>query len=111
MKIYQLGPDVPYELKYESYGLTEGNDCYVWLVHDYRNDGYEGYGSAVALSKGDGLLYFKNLDHCSCYGPMDGGMESSQKITVEEFLRVKDDVLDFDAPQVLKTKVAELLER
>lgn len=103
MKIYQVGPNVPYDLP------GEENQDFEWVVFWYEDGGYDGSGEAVGLRKQDGLLYVKNLEHCSCYGPMDGGLESGGLFTVEEFLNHKDNVLDFDARKEIKDKIAELL--
>lgn len=101
MKIYQVGPDVPYDLSED--------DRFEWIVHYYEDGGYDGSGEAVGLCKDDGLLYIKNLGHCSCYGPMDGGMESGDKMTVAEFLKDKDDIHSYDARTEIKDKVKELV--
>lgn len=108
MKIYQVGPDVLSDWDIEELG---GNDRFEWLVHWYLSGSYEGEGEAVALSKDGETLYVKNLGHCSCYGPMDGGMESGDKMTVEKFLEVKENVLDYDCRKEIKDKVFELLQR
>jgi hypothetical protein len=101
MKIYQVGPDVPYDLWED--------DRFEWIVHWYEEGCYDGSGEAVGLCKDDGLLYIKNLGHCSCYGPMDGGMESGDKMTVEKFLEHKDDIHAYDAGKEVKAKVLELV--
>ena len=103
MKIYQVGPDVPYDLP------GEDNEQFEWVVFWYEDGGYDGSGEAVALCKDDGLLYIKDLGHCSCYGPMDGGMESGDKMTVEKFLEDKDDIHSYDARKEIKDKVSELV--
>lgn len=101
MNIYKIGPDVPRD-------LPKDDDQFEWLVYHYKIDGYDGYGQAVALCKEDGLLYFKDLYHCSCFDGFDGGMKSGDKYTVASFLKDKDDALSFDALKVVKEKVAEL---
>jgi hypothetical protein len=101
VKIYQIGPDVPYDLSED--------ERFEWIVHYYEDGGYDGSGEAVGLCKDDGLLYVKNLGHCSCYGPMDGGMESGDKYTVEQFLSDKDDIMFYDPGKEMKDKVKELL--
>lgn len=102
MQVYQVGPDVPYD-------LPEADDRFEWIVHYYEDGGYDGSGDAVGLNKEDGLLYVKNLSHCSCYGPFDGGMDSGDKHTVESFLGDKDDIFSYDAKDGIKAKVKELL--
>ncbi len=101
MDIYQVGPDMPY-------GLSE-DQKFAWVVIYYENGGYDGQGEAVALCKDDGLLYIKNLGHCSCYGPMDDGLEAGGTMTVEKFLEDKEDIISYDAKDVVKEKVSELL--
>lgn len=101
MQIYQVGPDAPYDLVED--------DRFEWCVYWYEDGGYDGSGEAVALCKEDGLLYVKNLGHCSCYGPMDGGLDSGDKITRENFLSEKDDIISYDARKEIKEKVRELI--
>lgn len=63
MKVTQLGPDTPYDLK------DLGTD-WVHLIHWYEQGYYEGDGQAVAW---DGeKFYVWSLCHCSCYGPCEG---------------------------------------
>ena len=102
MKIYQVGPDDPYDIQEDAW--------FEWVVHWYESGYYDGSGEAVGLNKEDGLLYIKNLGHCSCYGPMDGGMESGDTMTVAKFLEHKDDIHVFDARKEIKDKVLELLQ-
>lgn len=102
MQVYQVGPDVPYD-------LPEGDDRFEWIVHYYEDGGYDGSGEAVGLNKEDGLLYVKNLGHCSCYGPFDGGMDGADKYEVAKFLEDKDDIMSYDAGKEIKDKVKELL--
>lgn len=103
MKIYQVGPDLPYD-------LDENDERFEWVVFWYENEGYDGSGEAIGLCKQDGLLYIKNLEHCSCYGPMDAGLESGDKITIEEFMKHKESVHDYEAMAETKEKVIELLQ-
>jgi len=103
MKIYQVGPDTPYDLP------GEDNQRFEWLVYWYEDGGYDGSGEAVAFCKDEGMLYVRNLEHCSCYGPLDGGMESGVKYPVEKFLEEKDDIFTYDARKEIKEKVSELL--
>ena len=104
MKIYQVGPDMPY-------GLPEEDDQqFDWVVFWYEDGGYDGSGEAVALCKDDGLLYIKDLGHCSCYGPMDGGLESGATVTVEKFLEQRDNIHSFARTEI-EEKVFELLPR
>lgn len=104
MKIYNVGTDVPYGLP------SEENDGYVWLVYEYRDEGYEGYGEAVMLGI-DGLIHIKGLDHCSCYGPFDCWETNLSKMTVDEYCRSKDNVHDYVGSPTIESKVKELLGR
>jgi hypothetical protein len=107
MEMYNVGPD-----ELDQYALADltyvGTRDFAWCVYWYYHPGYEGEGEAVALHK-DGRVFVKNLGHCSCYGPMDGGLESGKAMTVEEFLTETDDIHDYDARPELKAKVRELL--
>lgn len=105
MEIYNVGVDelANYEL--------ECRDDFKFIVYQYENYGYEGDGEAVGLCLTDNMLYIKNLSHCSCYGPMDGGIESGDKMTIEDFLSEKEDVHAYDALKAIKDKVRELLVR
>lgn len=78
-----------------------------WVVYWYETGDWDGSGEAVGYK--DGLLYIKNLSHCSCYGPMDDGLESGDKMTVEAFLSLKEDIFSYDARKEVKKKVAELI--
>jgi len=105
MEIYNVGQD---ELSdYDFSEIREGK--YRWIVYDYLNEGYEGSGTAVAYREDDGLLYCKNLGHCSCYGPMDSWATGCDKMTVEEFLKDKDSIMDYDCKDAIKCKVRELV--
>lgn len=102
-KIYNVGTEVPYDLP-----TDDGLQWLVYLYEDY--DGYSGGGQAVALTI-DGTVLVKDLGHCSCYGPFDCWETSSQKITVEELLREKDDVHDIIIKEEIMSKAKELLGR
>ena len=104
MKIYQVGPDIPYDCP------SEEDERFEWLVYWYEDGGYDGSGEAVALGK-DGLLYGFNLGHCSCYGPFDSWdynkIEGGK--TKEEFFGSAS-VLDYIYMEVIRSKVGKLLE-
>jgi hypothetical protein len=99
MEVYDVGPDCAYGNEYD--------DDYIWIVEWYENGGYDGSGEAVALGK-DGLLYFANLGHCSCYGPYEDGFSGG--ITVEEYLKTRNDVLGYNQDDLVSKKVLELLD-
>lgn len=101
MKIYNVGPD-------EVYGDLEEAD-FEFIVYWYQIGDYCGDGEAVGLCNSDKLIYVKNLGHCSCYGPMDGGMKSGDTMTVQDFLSNKDNIHYYDARDEIKDKVRELL--
>jgi len=104
MKIYSLGPD-----NLEDYELTQiTEDQFEWLVYSYENYGYEGGGDAVALGK-DGSLYYSSLSHCSCYGPTESWPD--KKMSIEEFLRDKDNVHDYHFMEEVDKKVRALLKK
>lgn len=96
MNVYQVGRD---SLGYEQ------DDTYEWVVYDYTNDGYDGYGTLVAYK--DRELYEQNLGHCSCYGPGENS-EIKFIMTKQEYLDENKTIFDdFDGP--INTKVRELL--
>lgn len=102
MKVYNVGPD-------EEHPGNEYNEKFVWIVVDYTRFDYEGYGEAVALGH-DGMLYFKGLDHCSCYGPFEE-LENGQfeKVSVEDYLK-SDSIHDTDTENSkIRNKVIKLL--
>lgn len=102
MQVYNVGPD-------EEHPGNEYNEKFVWMVVDYTRFDYEGYGEAVALGH-DGMLYFKGLDHCSCYGPFEE-LENGQfeKVSVEDYLK-SDSIHDTDTENSkIRNKVIKLL--
>lgn len=102
MKVYNVGPD-------EEHPGNEYDEKFVWVVIHYTRFDYEGYGEAVALGR-DGMLYFKGLDHCSCYGPFEE-LENGQfeKVSVEDYLK-SDSIHDTDTQNSkVRNKVIELL--
>lgn len=100
--LHKIGPDDPW--------ITEDETkSFYWIVHWYEQGNYDGSGEAVGLNKDDGLLYFKNLSHCSCYGPMDGWPGDATKYSVEDFLAEQDDIMVEDPRYELKKKVRELI--
>lgn len=104
MEIYSVGCD---ELDDWDWKEIEA-EKYIWTVYWYESGCYEGSGEAVTLGK-DGLLYCKDLGHCSCYGPMEDWETGCSVMTVEEFLREKDNIHDYDCKEVVKDKVRSLL--
>lgn len=102
MQVYNVGPD-------QEHPGNEYDEKFVWMVINYYNEGYEGYGEAVALGH-DGMLYFKGLDHCSCYGPFEE-LENGQfeKVSVEDYLK-SDSIHDTDTENSkIRNKVIKLL--
>jgi hypothetical protein len=81
MKQYHVGPHDPC--------CTDGLNAedYVWLITWYESGDYGGDGLAAALRK-DGVVEYKGLGHCSCYGPMDSWSSESTKVSLEEFLKL-----------------------
>ncbi len=106
MKIYNVGVDELNEWDFKD--VNAQADQFEWVVYEYTNYGYEGSGEAVGLGK-DGKLHCKNLGHCSCYGPMDGWPHDVEVMTIEQFFKIKENVLDYDVKDAIKAKAAELL--
>lgn len=103
-EIYDLGP----ECFTGDIDLYIKGDQYEWIVCYYENyDGYSGGGEIVALRK-DGLLEFRDLAHCSCYGPLEE-WGTNTPMTIEEYLRPKNSIHDFAPGEVVDAKVRELL--
>lgn len=101
MQIYCLDE----ELSEWEFERNINQDSFVWFVYYYSCDGYDGSGEAVALGK-DNLLYFYNLGHCSCYGPLDNAFST---MTIEDFHAKKESVLDEIHIKEVREKVEELL--
>lgn len=105
MKFYNVGVDELCE-----YELSElESDNFKFIVYWYEGGSWDGQGRAIGYNMEDGLLYIKDLGHCSCYGPTDGGMLDGDKMTVEEFLSGKEDIHSYDERISVKEKVKELL--
>jgi hypothetical protein len=52
------------------YGLRRAEEAGVdVIVYSYGSGSYEGHGNA--LLRKDGMWALENLNHCSCYGPLD----------------------------------------
>ena len=104
MRIYNVGHD-----ELGEYDLAQiPHDEYQWLVYSYTIDSYEGFGEAVALTKG-GEIHVHLLSHCSCYGPLDEWGRPRAVVSPEEYLRAKDSVHDFGSLPEVEAKVRELL--
>ncbi len=103
MRIYNVGTD---ELSDWDFNEVK-EEKYKWIVYWYENGGYDGSGEAVAMDQ-DGLLHCKNLGHCSCYGPMDSWETGCATMTVEEFLKDKDSIMDYDCKDEIKKQVRRL---
>lgn len=102
MLVFSVGPD-----ELPEYELPNVED-YIWLVYWYENYGYEGSGEAVALDK-EGHLQYSRLEHCSCYGAMEG-FPCKTFMTVEEFFAPKENIHDVDFMDEIKEKVKLLME-
>jgi len=103
MRIYNVGKD---ELSDWDFNEVK-QEKYKWIVYEYENGGYDGSGHAVAMDQ-DGLLHCKDLGHCSCYGPMDSWETGCSTMTVEEFLKDKDSIFDYDCKDEIKKQVRRL---
>jgi hypothetical protein len=108
MKIYSVGPD---ELSEYDLGYLN-QDAFEWFVYSYVwYDSYSAGGQGVALRKEDGKLYYADLGHCSCYGPINSDWLGSENCTIEEFLNQKqsESIFDYTFGDELKAKVRELI--
>ena len=108
VELIKVGPD---ELNEWDLNEVKDDARFEWFIYWYEEDGYDGSGYALALNKEDGLLYYKNLSHCSYYGPMEGWATGSDKLTVEEFFKEPDSIFDYDIKEEVKLKAMELLPR
>lgn len=104
MQIYNVGPDSFDESDFEN--ILRDYE-YKWIVVYYINYGWEGDGELLALGM-DGVLHHKALGHCSCFSPLDE-WDQCEKITIEEFLRVKDSIHDIEFREEVDEKVRSLL--
>jgi hypothetical protein len=105
MKIYSVGKDELCDWDFNDIKQEK----YKWVVYEYENYGYEGGGHAVAMDH-EGTLYCKDLGHCSCYGPLDSWETGCTKMSVEEFLKDKESILEYDCTDVIKNKVRCLVK-
>jgi hypothetical protein len=105
MKIYNVGVEdlSDYDIK------DMDGESLDFVVYWYESGSYEGDGEAVGYSKEENVLYVKGLGHCSCYGPMDGGIKSGVKVTPFDFFSHKENVHSLDTKDCIKDKVKELL--
>lgn len=104
MQIYNVGPDRFDESDFKYVPLDQE---YKWAVVWYIHYGPEGDGEVVALGM-DGLLHYKGLGHCSCFGPLDE-WEACETVTIEEFLRPKDSIHDLEFRKEVEQLVRSLL--
>ncbi len=105
MQLYNVGPDRFDESDFDN--ILRDHE-YKWIVVYYLHYGPEGEGELLALGM-DGVLTFKALGHCSCFGPLDDWDYQCEKITIEEFLRPKDSIHDLSFRKELEEKVRSLL--
>ena len=106
VEMFKVGPD---ELSEWDLNEVKDDPRFEWFVYWYENGYYDGSGNALALCK-DGLLYYKDLSHCSCYGPMEGWATGSMKYTVEQFFEDTNSIFDWTVRDEVKAKVIELLQ-
>ena len=105
MEIYSVGID---ELDFAEY-----ENEFQWVVYEYEEGYYDGDGECIAFGL-DGLLHYKNLSHCSCFGPLEPGWSKRSDwhtLTIEEFLQEKESIHDFDCGDIVKSKVLSLLKK
>lgn len=103
MKIYNVGSDA-----LPQYIEREAEERFVWFVYDYKYDGIEGGGEAVGLDP-EGLLHCYNLDHCSYDGPIDDIGREDECVSLDEFLKPKESVHDWNCSQAIRDQVARLV--
>jgi hypothetical protein len=97
MLVFHLGPNTP--------GVPDGD--FIWFISWYESTDWDGWGDGVGLHK-DGELYFFNLGHCSCYGPLDSGIEHACSMSPHDLLTTNDLHAPDLRPEVM-AKVRELL--
>lgn len=97
-----------YHLNDEPYDFRTNYDNYHFMVTDYTDGYYDGDGESIAYGK-DGKLYFSNLGHCSCYGPLED-FPNGGSLSVEEFIEQGSSVLD-ETTDALRSKVLDLLKK
>lgn len=99
-KFYSVGPDELGEWDFQNFGKELDN--YEWAVYYYESGYYEGSGEIVAFHKESGKLETESLSHCSCYGPIDGGMSGASR-TPEQYFASRESVFDpYDKPEVFE---------
>jgi hypothetical protein len=102
MKIYNVGPEELCDSDFEQIEPSR----FEWMVYSFQRPVHFGEGEAVCLGT-DGLLYTCMLDDCTFYGPLEERQFSA--MTIEEFLRPKDNIFDYECMEAVETKVRELL--
>lgn len=101
MQEFQVGPDDP--------GVCQ-DERFSWVVHHYTIGDYCGDGEAVAFCKETGLLHIHYLGHCSCYGPLEDGLNGGQTMTVEDFLaNQQETIFDYEPNGLVMSMVRSLL--
>jgi len=77
-----------------------------WFVYNYSSGSYDGSGFAAGWVAEECLIYYYNLQHCSCYGPCES---SPDKYTITEFFALPELAYEDELDSKVKIKVAELL--
>lgn len=75
----------------------------IYLVYKYESEPYYGRGHMIVCTVGK-KYYYKNLEHCSCYGPLDGALSET---TLEEIL-CSDNIHDLDIDNDIRNKIKEI---
>lgn len=75
----------------------------IYAVYYYTENGYDGDGQIIIKTAGN-KFYFKDLSHCSCYGPLDGGGQ----LTNLDIILNSDDIHDLDVMECIRMKIREL---
>lgn len=77
-----------------------------WAIVNYNYGDYEGHGYAVVFDGKE--LFINNLDHCSCYGPLEGSFTSIGTV-LELFQETDRSIFDEDLPPEIINKIKEIL--
>lgn len=84
-----------------------------WIVYTYESPPWSGNGFGVICE--DNKLYYVNLGHCSCYGPLDehwstgGQAEKSFLCLTSEFCDLDRSIHDDELTPEMVYKITELI--
>lgn len=75
----------------------------IYAVHHYQADPYYGQGQLIICTVGR-KYYFVNLEHCSCYSPLDNKFTET---TIDEILN-SSSIHDMDISDDIRAKIREI---